>query len=56
MRRKRHKPIPPQDLDEPFGPPPIAYLYRCSICGEEMLVNEAILENTTTLGGYAHIK
>jgi len=36
MRRKRHEPIPPQDLDKPFGPPPIEYLYRCSSCGELM--------------------
>ena len=56
MRRKRREPIPQEGLDEPFGPPSVEYLYRCSICGEEMLVNEAILENTTTLGGYAHTK
>ena len=31
-------------LDEPFGPPPEEYLYRCSVCGEEMLVNEAIID------------
>jgi DNA-directed RNA polymerase subunit RPC12/RpoP len=44
MCRKRHEPIPPTDLDEPFGPPPEEYLYRCSVCGEEMLVNEAIID------------
>ena len=25
MRRKHHKPIPPEALDEPFGPPPERY-------------------------------
>jgi hypothetical protein len=31
-------------VDEPFGPPPEEYLYRCPVCGEEMLVNEAIID------------
>jgi hypothetical protein len=31
-------------LDEPFGPPPEEYLYRCPVCREEMLVNEAIID------------
>ena len=44
MRRKRYEPIPPTGLDEPFGPPPEEYLYRCSVCGEEILVNEAIID------------
>ena len=44
MRRKKHEPLPKEGLDEPFGPPPIEYLYRCSVCGEEMLVNEAIID------------
>ena len=44
MRRKRHEPIPPEALDEPFGPPPEEYRYRCPVCGEEMLVNEAIID------------
>jgi len=44
MRRKRHAPLPPEALDEPFGPPPEAYLYRCPVCREEMLVNEAIID------------
>jgi hypothetical protein len=44
MRRKRSEPIPPQDLDVPFGPPPEEYLYRCTVCGEELLVNEAIID------------
>lgn len=44
MRRKRHEPLPPEDLDGPFGPPPEEYLYRCPVCSEEMLVNEAIID------------
>ena len=44
MRRKRRAPLPPDALDEPFGPPPEEYLYRCPACGEEMLVNEAIID------------
>jgi hypothetical protein len=44
MRRKRHEPIPPEGLDVPFGPPPEEYLYRCPVCNEEMLVNEAIID------------
>ena len=44
MRRKRHEPIPQEGLDVPFGPPPEAYLYRCPVCGAEMLVNEAIMD------------
>jgi hypothetical protein len=31
-------------LDVPFGPPPEEYLYRCAVCGEELLVNEAIID------------
>ena len=44
MRRKRYEPIPQEDLDVPFGPPPEEYRYRCAVCGEEMLVNEAIID------------
>ena len=54
MRRKRHEPIPPADLDEPFGPPPEEYRYRCPVCGEEMLVNEQNPENLSRKG-YAPI-
>jgi hypothetical protein len=43
-RRKRHEPLPLEALDEPFGPPPEAYLYRGPACGEEMLVHEAIMD------------
>ena len=44
MRHTRHEPTPPEGLDGPFGPPPEEYLYRCSICGEALLVNEAIID------------
>ena len=44
MRRKRHEPLPPEALDEPFGSPPEEYLYRCPTCSEEMLVNEPIID------------
>ena len=44
MRRKQHEPPPKEGVDEPFGPPPIEYLYRCAVCGKEMLVNEAIID------------
>ena len=43
MRRKRHEPRPLVALDEPFGPPPEESRYRCRVCSEEMLVNEAII-------------
>ena len=43
MRCKHPELILPEALDEPFGPPPEEYLYRCPVCGEEMLVNEAII-------------
>lgn len=44
MRRKRHEPLPRESVDEPFGPPPAEYLYRCSVCGAERLVNAAIMD------------
>ena len=44
MRRKNHEQRPPAALDEPFGPPPEEYRYRCPVCGEEMGVNEAIID------------
>ena len=43
-RRKRHALIPQEGRDLPFGPPPEEYLYRCPVCSEEMLVNEAIID------------
>ncbi len=30
--------------DIPFGPPPVEYNYRCSRCGCEVWVNEAIID------------
>ena len=44
MRRKKPEPLPTEGIDEPFGPPPEESLYRCSVCGEEMFVNEAIID------------
>ena len=44
MRGPEEVPQAREDLDEPFGPPPIEYLYRCPVCGTELLVNEAIIE------------
>ena len=44
MRRKNHEQRPPAALDEPFGPPPEEYRYRCRVCSEVMLVNEAIID------------
>jgi hypothetical protein len=39
--------IPPREgIDIPFGPPPEEYLYRCSACGREALVNEEIIDVT----------
>jgi hypothetical protein len=58
MRRKRHAPIPLEGGDEPCSPPPEEYLYRCSVCSEEMLVNEAIIDvaisAATFRGEYEH--
>ena len=44
MRRKHHEPIPQESLDAPCGPPPEGYHYRCPVCSEERLVNEAIID------------
>ncbi len=44
MRRQEEVPPVRKDLDEPFGPPPIEYLYRCPVGGTELLVNEAIID------------
>jgi hypothetical protein len=44
MCRKRHEPIPQEGRAILFGPLPEEYLYRCPVCGEEMLVNEAIID------------
>src|SRR4029077_1833901 len=44
MSQDAHEPQPREGIDIPFGPPPEEYLYRCGVCGEEMLVNEAIID------------
>ena len=44
MRRTRHDPILPSAQDNPFGPPPEEYRYRCLVCRAEMLVNEASMD------------
>ena len=31
-------------VEEPFGPPPKKYKYRCPECGTELLVNEAVVD------------
>ncbi|GJQ50843.1 hypothetical protein KsCSTR_25710 [Candidatus Kuenenia stuttgartiensis] len=31
-------------MEEPFGPLPEEYKYRCSVCNKELLVNEAIVD------------
>lgn len=49
IRRKRHEPIPQEGRDILFGPLPEEYLYCSPVCGEEMLVNEAIIN--VAIGG-----
>jgi hypothetical protein len=44
MRRQEEVPQTREDLDEPFGPPPIEYPYRCLVCEMELFVNEAIID------------
>jgi hypothetical protein len=44
MRRREEAPPVREDLDAPFGPSPIEYLYRCAVCGTELWVNEAIID------------
>ena len=44
MAPDAHEPHSREGIDIPFGPPPEEYLYRCGVCGEEMLVNEAIID------------
>ena len=43
MNRQGTEPLLREGIDIPFGPPPEEYLYRCPVCDEEMLVNEAAL-------------
>jgi len=44
MRRKRRAPSLHASRDEPCGPPPEAYLYRCPVCGAERLGKAAIMD------------
>jgi hypothetical protein len=44
MHRQDEVPPGKVDFDKPFGPSPIEYLYRCPVCGLELLVNEAIID------------
>jgi hypothetical protein len=44
MAQDVNEPQPREGIDIPFGPPPEEYLYRCPVCGEEELVNEAIID------------
>jgi DNA-directed RNA polymerase subunit RPC12/RpoP len=36
--------VPEEGDDVPFGPPVEEYLYRCSACGEEWLVEDVIVD------------
>jgi ribosomal protein S27E len=54
MRRQAEVPPVREDLDEPFGPPPIEYLYRCPACGTELLVNEAIIDVGIGMAKFQH--
>ena len=36
--------VPEEGDDVPFGPPIEEYLYRCSACGAEWLVDEVIVD------------
>lgn len=38
------KQVPEEGDDVPFGPPVDEYLYRCSACGEEWLVDDVIVD------------
>jgi ribosomal protein S27E len=44
MSKKVKKPLLREGIDVPFGPPPEEYKYRCSVCGTELMVNEAIID------------
>ena len=44
MSQPGKEPVPREGIDMPFGPPPEEYLYCCPVCGEEELMNEAIID------------
>jgi hypothetical protein len=44
MDRAGKGPRPKEGIDIPFSPLPEEYFYRCSVCGTEDLVNEAIID------------
>ena len=44
MRGPEEEPQARADHDEPFGPPPMEYPYRCPVCDTALLVNEAIID------------
>ena len=44
MKEEQSKRTLIEGEDIPFGPPPEEYNYRCSRCGYEMKVNEAIID------------
>jgi len=44
MSRQAEAPQAKEALDEPFGPPPMEYPYRCPVCGTALLVNAAIID------------
>jgi len=48
MGQDAHEPQLREGIDIPFGPPLEEYLYRCGVCGEEMLVHEAIIRQTVS--------
>ena len=54
MRRQEEVPQAREDRDEPFGPPPIEYPYRCPVCGTELLVNEAIIDVGIGMAKFQH--
>lgn len=41
-----------EGIDGPFGPPPEEYQYRCTECGTELLVNEAIIDAGIGMGKF----
>ena len=53
-RRQEEVPQAREDRDEPLGPPPIEYPYRCPVCGPERLVNEAIMDVGIGMAKFQH--